>query len=238
MGRPDAFLFVRFSHAEVLLGILYFVSQATYEKTASIYVVDLLRLIGYTISKVFWFIRFTGRENIPPASTRGFLIAANHQTYIDPVWICIPMRRRFRFMAYDKAFDWKYIGPFIRYLGAFPVSLDGNRAVTAMKESIRALRNGSVLTVFPEGGREHADGKFFPFKTGAVRIAVRTGVPILPVTIRGGNRVWPYGQKYPSLFRRVEIVYHPLISVDEIEDNKVALDELTEKLRVVIESAV
>ncbi len=88
---------------------------------------DVLRLIAYIISKTFWFIRYNGRENIPDKSAGGFLIASNHQTYIDPVWICLPMRRKFRFMAFDRAFEWRIIGPLIRYLGAFPVSMEPSR---------------------------------------------------------------------------------------------------------------
>ncbi|MFZ1702088.1 MAG: lysophospholipid acyltransferase family protein [Pyrinomonadaceae bacterium] len=173
-----------------------------------------LRLIGYVISKIFWFIKYRGLENIPDSSD-GFLIASNHQTYIDPVWICLPMNRRLRFMAFDRAFEWRFIGPLIRYLGAFPVSLDPGGTIWAMKRSLNALRDGAALTVFPEGAREFADGKFFPFKTGVVRLAFHAGVPILPVTINGGNRIWPQKQKYPSLFRRVEIIYHPILKFDE-----------------------
>ena len=200
---------------------------------------DLLRLIGYTISKTVWFIRYTGRENIPDRSVGGFLISANHQTYVDPVWVCLPMRRKLRFMAVDKAFEWRFIGPLIRYLGAFPVSMETGGTLKAMKYALRELNEGAVLTVFPEGAREFADGEFFPFKTGAVRIAMQAGVPILPVTITGGNRIWPQKQKYPRLFRRVEIVYHPLVHI--VEDDKLGKDEnlnkWTEKLRETIESA-
>lgn len=199
-------------------------------------VVDALRLIGYVISKTFWFIRYEGRENIPDNSQGGFLIAANHQTYIDPVWICLPMRRRFRFMALDTAFGWRFVGPLITYLGAFPVSMEVGGTLRATKEALRALRDGAALTIFPEGGREFADGAMFTFKTGAVRIALQAGVPILPVAIVGGNRIWPQKQKYPRLFRRVRIIYHPLLTLTEdpalTRDEN--LDTLTERLKEII----
>ena len=201
-------------------------------------VIDVLRLIGYVISKIFWFIRYHGRENIPCKSSGSFLIAANHQTYADPVWIVLPMRRRLRFMAYDKAFEWRIVGPLIRYLGAFPVSMEVGGTLKAMKESLRALRDGAVLTVFPEGAREFADGEMFGFKTGAVRIALQAGVPILPVTISGGNRIWPQKQRYPRLFRRVEVTYHPLLHVAEDERLEIHenLDLWTAKLKEIISS--
>ena len=206
-------------------------------KYASQLAVDLLRLIGYLISKALWFIRYHGLENIPGNSAGGFLIAANHQTYIDPVWICLPMRRKLRFMAFDEAFNWRVIGPLIRYLGAFPVSMEVGGTLKAMKTALSSLREGAALTVFPEGAREFADGKMLPCKTGAIRIAIQAGVPILPVTIRGGNRIWPQKQKYPNLFRRVEIIYHPLMRLDgsdRTDDDTLA--RLTESLRGVIAS--
>lgn len=199
-------------------------------------VIDSLRLIAWIISKTVWFIKFHGRKNIPPASSGGFLIAANHQTYIDPVWIVIPMRRRMRFMAFERAFEWRLIGPFITYLGAFPVSMEVGGTLKAIKKALRSLRDGAVLTVFPEGAREFAGGEMFEFKTGAVRLALQAGVPILPVTISGGNRIWPRGQRYPLLFRRVEVTYHPLLRVVEdpaleIHEN---IDQWTGKLREII----
>ncbi len=198
-------------------------------------VMDMLRLVALGISKTCWFLRFKGRENIPPASEGCFLIAANHQTYVDPVWICLPLRRRLRFMAYDKAFEWPVIGKLIRYLGAFPVSSEDGISISDTKNTIRSIRDGAILTIFPEGAREFADGQMLEFKTGAVRIAMLAGVPILPVTVSGGNRIWPRPQRYPRLFRRVEITYHPLMRISPNGDEQERIEALTEQLRERIE---
>ena len=201
-------------------------------------IVDILRLTAFVISKTFWFVRYTGRENIPPVDAGGFLIVANHQTYIDPVWICTPMRRPVRYMAIEKAFGWRFVGSLIRYLGAFPVADDASGTFKAMREAIRSLRDGAVVTVFPEGAREFADGVMFPFKTGAARIASQAGVPILPVTIRGGNLIWPRGQRYPNLFRRVEVIYHPMLRLDAVGrgGRNVAVERATVQLQKIIAS--
>ena len=140
-------------------------------------------------------------------------------------------------MAFDKAFEWRFIGPLITYLGSFPVSIEVGGTLKAMKEALRSLKDGAVLTVFPEGAREFADGTLLPFKTGAVRIAHQAGVPILPVTIRGANRIWPQKQKYPNLFRRVEIIYHPMFYLLEHDgDDHDQLEAWTEELRSIIAS--
>ena len=211
---------------------------ATTDKHPPRLVNQLARALTWLISKPLWFIRFEGRENIPEPGTGAYLVAANHQTYMDPAWIGIPIKHDLRFMAWDEAFGWKVVGPLIRYLGAFPVSLDTGGSIKAMKEALRALRDGAALVVFPEGGREMADGEFLPFKNGVVRIAQQAKVPILPVTIRGGNRVWPRDQTYPHFFSRVTITYHPIMHVteDDAVPQHEAMDRWTEELREIIDS--
>jgi 1-acyl-sn-glycerol-3-phosphate acyltransferase len=192
-----------------------------------------LRSLSWLVSKPLWFIRFHGRENIPPKDSGGYIIASNHQSYLDPGWVCIPIKQKLRFMAFDEAFGWKFIGPAISYLGAFPVPLNGKAALKPIKEALRALEDGAALLVFPEGGRQSADGKLQPLKEGVARIAIQASASILPVTITGGNRIWPIEQKYPRVFRRVEVTYHPLLQPDETDTP----ETLTEKLRAAIASA-
>lgn len=171
----------------------------------------LARWIAWTVSKILWFIKYDGLENIPRETKSGFLVAANHQTYLDPLWIAPPISgQRFRFMAIASAFGWPVIGPLIKYLGSFPVTNDRRGAVRAFRESIDTLKDGGVLFIFPEGERRFADDNSFEFKTGAAKIAIAADVPILPVTIDGGERIWPQGKRFPRLFRRVTVTYHPI----------------------------
>ena len=144
-------------------------------------------------------------------------------------------------MAWDQAFEWRFIGPLIRHLGAFPVKHRSVTAKSTIVESLTSLRDGSALVVFPEGEREFADGRLLEFKNGAVHIALHAGVPILPVTIRGGSDVWPQGQKYPKIFRRVEVIFHPAMELpplpegDELRDH---LDRINDRLEQKIRSAI
>ena len=191
---------------------------------------EICRFIGLCISKVFWRIEFHGTENIPQDSNTGLLLVANHQTYIDPVWITLPVKRKFRYMAWDAAFGWFFIGKLMRRLGAFPVKTGKGTGgkLDAMKNALKFLRGGSALVIFPEGGREMPDGKLLPFKPGALRIAMEAGVPVLPVTIRGGNKIWTHGMKYPRV-GKVEIIYHPAFDVKKPE-KKADVDECVENL--------
>jgi 1-acyl-sn-glycerol-3-phosphate acyltransferase len=202
-------------------------------------VFEPVRYITFALSKALWFITYRGKENIPPSSAGAFLIAANHQTYFDPAWICAPVKTKFRFMSWDRAFEWRFVGWFIRSLGAFPVSLEKGGSLRAMKDALETFRAGGALVIFPEGAREFADGRLLEFKHGAVRIAAQAGVPILPVTISGGNRVWPQKQRYPRFFRRVEVTFHPLLIVEKTEqDDQDALEKQTQNLRDIIASGL
>jgi 1-acyl-sn-glycerol-3-phosphate acyltransferase len=166
--------------------------------------------------KILWRLEYHERQNIPQDRPGGLIVASNHQSYIDPFWIGVPINRPLRFLAWDKACNWFIVGPFIRKLGAFPVNLERG-GKDSYKTSIRVLREGSTLVIFPEGSREEADGKLLPVKTGTVRIAVEAGVSILPVTIRGGNRVWPQKQIFPR-FRKVHITFHPILEINKPAD--------------------
>jgi 1-acyl-sn-glycerol-3-phosphate acyltransferase len=201
-------------------------------------VIDAARYISYAAGKILWRIKYHGRENIPKNLNSGLLIVANHQTYFDPFWICAPIRHKFRFMAWDKAFDWFLVGWLIKYLGSFPVDTARGTTKSVLRESYNALRDGATLLIFPEGARSFPDGKLLEFKTGAIRNGMEAGVPVLPVTVRGANRVWSQTMKRPH-FSKVEIFYHPLFQVPPAPDKeniREHLENLTAQVVEIIES--
>ncbi len=202
-------------------------------------VIKIVQFVGLVISKIFFRIEFKNTENIPKDLDGGLIIVANHQTYFDPFWICLKIKnRKFRFMAWDKTFGWFLIGDFIRYLGAFPVSLERGGTIKVLKQTLESLRDGATLVVFPEGSREFSDGVFLPFKTGAARIAIEANVPILPVTVRGANRVWAQDMKFPR-FGKVEIIYHPLMEIPRSSKNneiRAEAEKITKRLVEIIGS--
>jgi len=148
--------------------------------------IEIFRPIVAIVCRVLWRVRWTGKENIPASG--GLIIASNHQTYIDPFWISCPVKRPVRFLAWDAAFSWPIAGWCIRMLGAWPLQLEGSDP-KPIRRSLQWLRDGGGVVIFPEGGRGNPDGSMRKFKAGAVRMALEAGVPILPVTIRGGERV-------------------------------------------------
>ena len=197
-------------------------------QTPSKALIAACRVFAKTVSRLFWRIEFRGTANIPDNSSGGFIIAANHQTYLDPVWISIPILRAIHYLAWDRAFRWPVVGYFIRHLGALPVRLGRGATYGSLRASLDVLRAGGTIMIFPEGEREFADGKLLAFKPGAVRLAATSGVPILPVTIKGGNRVWPRGSLIPRP-RKVEIIYHPVFRVSDIYSEDPSSTDLRQK---------
>ncbi|HSP64529.1 MAG TPA: lysophospholipid acyltransferase family protein [Pyrinomonadaceae bacterium] len=188
------------------------------------------------LSRLLWRIRWVNTEYIPNAG--GLIIASNHQSYIDPFWVARPVKRPVRFLAWDEAFDWPVVGAGLRGFGAWPLQLEGSDPA-AIRLSLQWLREGGAMVIFPEGGRGNPDGSMRKFKAGAARMALEAGVPILPVTIRGGNRVWPSSQRFPRL-GSVEVIYHPLLVIEQREGEEVrgCARRETERLAEIVRSAL
>lgn len=197
---------------------------------------EIIRPITLILVRVFWRVRWRNKEYIPASG--GVIIAANHQTYLDPFWIASQVKRPVRFLAWDAAFNWPVVGYFLRLVGAWPLQLEGSDPAP-IRRSIQWVSEGGAVVIFPEGGRGKEDGTMRKFKPGAVRMAMEAGVPILPVTIRGGELVWPAGRRFPRL-GRVEIIYHPLFVVDQNEGEvqRGQARRATEVLQQIIGSAL
>ena len=178
--------------------------------------------VGYTRTKV------VGKHNIP--STGAFLLAPIHRSNIDTPLAAAVTRRRMRFMGKDTIWKVKPIGWIISALGAFPVTR-GTADREALKRCIAVLEAGEPLVLFPEGTRQSGP-VVQPLFDGAAYVAVKAGVPIIPVGIGGSEGVMPKGSKmiYPK--KCVVIVGEP-ISVPRDETGKVprsAVKEITETL--------
>jgi len=189
-------------------------------------------LIAVLSPLVWWFcrlvfkIKFCGVENIPGEGS--CIITPNHVTYADPIWITIPIKRRIYYMAWDKPFRIPVLGLLMRMFGAFPVNLDVAADASAQREAIELLRKGKALVIFPEGGRTRA-GKLMPFKMGAFRMALAHGVAIVPVSIKGADKIWPAGQVFPRP-GRLTITYHVPIDVEHIAEDA-SRSEIKERAR-------
>ena len=146
-----------------------------------------------------WFraadLKFTveGGENVP--LTGGCVLVSTHVSYLDFIFVGLgaqPSKRLVRFMAKKAVFDHKISGPLMRGMHHIPV--DRKAGAGAYDEALAALRAGEVVGVFPEATISQSF-EVKQLKTGAARMALAAGVPIVPVTIWGSQRMWTKGHK-------------------------------------------
>jgi 1-acyl-sn-glycerol-3-phosphate acyltransferase len=130
-----------------------------------------------------WYFHFRveGAEHVPAAGP--CILAANHVSYVDPVVLAMACPRPVRFIV-DRE---QYVRPLVQWVarrtGAIPVE-NNPRDLGSLRRALQALREGSVLAIFPEGGRS-PDGSLRPVKPGAALLALRGGVPLVPTAIIG-----------------------------------------------------
>lgn len=197
---------------------------------------DFVRTLVGFFSRILWKIEFEGVENIPTAG--GVIVAANHQTYIDPFWISVAIKRPTRYLAWSVAFNWPLVGRCLTLFGAWPLQVEGSDP-SAIRRTLQWLRNGGAVVIFPEGARSTSSGEMDRFKGGAVRLALEAKVPILPVTVRGGNHVWPRGWRLPHT-GKVVIIYHPLHHAEQSpeEEKGACARRESERLAKIIEAGL
>jgi 1-acyl-sn-glycerol-3-phosphate acyltransferase len=196
----------------------------------------LSRWLMMALCKLYFRVEFAGEKHVPLQGP--VIVAPNHVSYLDPIWISLPIRRPLRYMTWNQMFKVPLLGPLMRAYGAFPVNIDvGDRA--ALKHSLKHLRAGGGLVIFPEGGRTRT-GELMPFKPGVIRLALDTNVAIVPVTIVGGYRAFAPHHKFPRP-RKLKIVYHPPIKLAPPADEtllKSYMQEQAERLQKIVASAL
>ncbi|MEV1333847.1 lysophospholipid acyltransferase family protein [Micromonospora costi] len=141
-----------------------------------------------------------GLEHVP--ETGGAIFAGNHLSVADELFLGTVVPRHLAFWAKSEYFKGTGLkGRFSKFvltgLGAIPVERAGGRAaLTAFDAAIPALKGGELVAVYPEGTRS-PDGRLYRGRTGAVRLAVAAGVPIIPVGMIGTEKVQPIGTRIP-----------------------------------------
>jgi len=146
----------------------------------------LVGVLSYPVIKVLYRARWRGLEHLPTEG--GCVLAANHLSNADPwpLGMALFPRRYLRFMAKSELF-WFPLGPFIRSCGAFPVRR-GERDLEAIATAVRLCREGHVVAMFPEGTRRQKGVRKrheARWRSGAARIALEAGVPLIPAGISG-----------------------------------------------------
>ncbi|NLX95279.1 MAG: 1-acyl-sn-glycerol-3-phosphate acyltransferase [Rhodopirellula sp.] len=158
-------------------------------------------------------LRYTGLANVPRQGAA--LVVSNHQSHLDPPLIGAGYPRRMNFLARDTLYRSPLFARLIRSLNAIPLDREGG-GMAGMKETLRRLKRGEAILVFPEGTRCW-DGDIHPFKPGFATLAKRAGAAIVPATIEGAFQSWPRTRNYP-LPGTIHVHFNPPILSQEIRE--------------------
>ena len=172
-------------------------------------------------------LRARGRGHLPDG---GYVLAANHNSNLDPWPLGLPLfpRRYLRFMGKSELF-WTPFKQFATAAGAFPVRR-GERDTAALDTAAELCREGHIVVMFPEGTRRKKGlRKKYEARahTGAARIALAAGVPLVPAGIAGTDQL--------GRLARLRVAYGPPIPLDDLEGREDAPQVATERLMAAID---
>lgn len=191
----------------------------------------ILKIVLTPILYVAYRIRVEGKEHLPKQG--AVILAANHRSFLDSIFIPLLVPRRVTFVAKAEYFDDPKTAWFFRAVGQIPIRREGGSASEGALAAARdVLADGGVFGIYPEGTRTR-DGYLHKGKTGVARLALSTGAPLVPVGMVGTDECQPTDAKLPRLFRKVTIRFGPPISTDHYvgrEDDRLVLRQITDEL--------
>ncbi|MFI7212635.1 lysophospholipid acyltransferase family protein [Micromonospora maritima] len=175
-----------------------------------------------------------GLEHIP--ATGGAIFAGNHLSVADELLLGTVVPRHLAFWAKSEYFNGTGLkGGFSKFvltgLGAIPVERAGGRAaLSAFDAAIPVLKAGDLVAVYPEGTRS-PDGRLYRGRTGAARLAVAAGVPIIPVGVTGTDKAQPIGTRVPRPGRaKITIRFGKPLDFTGRADDRTSLRAMTDEM--------
>jgi len=160
------------------------------------------RLIG-PLLRFFYRVRVEGMEHVPLAG--GAILASNHVSFSDSIFLPLVLDRRITFVAKAEYFEDPKTAWFFRAVGQIPIKREGGSASQRALDSAReVLDAGGLFGIYPEGTRS-PDGRLYKGHTGVARLALQCKVPVLAVAMIGTREAQPIGQIRPNIFRPITI---------------------------------
>lgn len=174
------------------------------------------KIIAFIFFSIFYRVELVNAANVPGKGP--FILCANHKGWLDMFFIGYRIPRWVHYMAKEELFRNPPLGWLLKTLGAFPVKR-GKGDIESIKTAFKLLEEGHILGILPEGTRmkSRKRGEIKP-KPGAAMIAIKAGVPIIPVAIGGSYRP----------FSKIRVVYGKPFNLDLDKSKKYTVDEMRE----------
>ena len=177
----------------------------------------------------------TGEENIPRSG--AVILASNHLSFIDSVFLPLVIERRVTFLAKSDYYTargikgWA-IKNFLKAAGMLPIDRSGGKASEAsLRTGLGVLGRGEVLGIYPEGTRS-PDGRLYRGRTGVARMVLEGGVPVIPVAMIDTEKVMPIGRRIPKVQRVGIVIGEPLdfSRFEGMESDRFILRSITDEI--------
>jgi len=182
------------------------------------------------IYKILFSFKVKGLRNVP--SEGGFILASNHLSFLDPPALGVACPRPLNYLAREDLFDIPILGRLLRMVGVIPLAVDKPASPGTIKETIRRLKRGEGMVIFPEGTRSR-DGYLQQGWPGIGLIAVKTGVPIIPVCLKGTEKALPRGAKFIRC-KKISLCFGEKIEAGTINSSENRKDEYKNISQVVM----
>ena len=176
------------------------------------------------IFKLFFRLKVTGQQNIPQDGP--FIIVANHSSLLDPVILGVSIKPKIIFVAAAYLFEIRWLGYLLRKANSIPVQREND--IKAIKRALKILQQGGVLGIFPEGGIDRQKNNL-PVRAGAAYLATKVGVTIVPIKIKGADKVLPRGAKFIISLNKIEVeIKKPIYCSRQTNKNKEIIKRVVE----------
>jgi len=174
-------------------------------------------------------LKIKGVENIPKEG--GVIITSNHRSYFDIFTICAAMPRDVRWVVKNTLMHYPILGFVLRNIRAVGLDRGNPRdAVKALMQTAKELQSGDVIAMFPEGTRSTTE-EMLPFKSGAFALALKAGVPVVPVAIEGSEKVLAAKKLIMNCCKQVNITFLEPIDPKQFgKDRQLMSDEISKRI--------
>ncbi len=174
----------------------------------------ILKAILTPILRILFRVRVEGKENLPKKGAA--ILASNHLSFCDSIFLPLMLRRRVTFVAKAEYFEDRKTAWFFRAVGQIPIKRGGGSASQRALDSAKEiLDSGKLFGIYPEGTRS-PDGRLYKGHTGVARLALASGAPIYAVAMVGTREAQPIGQVKPNFFSPITVRISKPIDISHV----------------------